>query len=437
MPTMGEIEWRDRFESNDSIRGSKFHNDSLMGYGGNDTIDGEAGNDTIDGGGDQDVLNGGAGMDLLYGRDGADTLDGGQDGDNLIGWSGDDRLDGGTGADTMAGGRGDDVYYVDHVGDVVDESAGEGFDTVYSGISHKLASNVEDLALLESPGATHGTGNGLDNRIRGNTLNNTLSGGAGNDFLEGLAGADRLIGGSGNDALLPDTNSGFSQDASSDTLMGGVGNDSYAVMEGLDVVVENSDEGSDLVFAFIDYALTAHVENLILYSTAAGGSAMNGTGNDLANVIYGNSADNVLDGAAGNDLLYGWAGADTLIGGTGDDTLIATVYAEVLTGGSDADTFQLDSPIFGSDTVTDFVSGTDRIAISHWSFSIAGTGTLAANGVAFVLGAAATGAGATMMFDSTTHQVLWDADGTGAGAVQALATLAGVNTMSANDFLIV
>src|SRR5215204_3717635 len=133
MPTIGEIDWRDRFESNDRIRGSKLHNDSLMGYGGNDTIDGEAGNDTIDGGGDHDVLNGGAGMDLLYGRDGADTLDGGE---------GHDTLDGGFGADTMAGGLGDDRYFVDQAGDVIRESRDEGRDRVFSTISYKLGPNV-------------------------------------------------------------------------------------------------------------------------------------------------------------------------------------------------------------------------------------------------------------------------------------------------------
>ena len=68
---------------------------------------------------------------------------------------------------------------------------------------------------------------------------------------------------------------------------------------------------------------------------------------------------------------------------------------------------------------------------------VAGTGTLAANGIAFVAGAAATGAGPTLMFDAATHQVLWDADGTGAGSAQLLATLVGVSTMSAGDFLVV
>ena len=246
-----------------------------------------------------------------------------------------------------------------------------------------------------------------------------------------------LIGGSGDDALLPDANSGFSQDARSDTLMGGLGNDTCAVMEGLDVVVENSDEGTDLVVALVDYTLPANVENLILYNTAVGGSATNGTGNDLSNVIYGNSEDNRLDGAAGNDLLFAWAGFDTLIGGAGNDTLVATVYAEVLTGGGDADTFRLASPILGSDTITDFVSGTDRIAISLGSLGLAGTGTLAENGVAFVLGSAAAGTSATVIFDPTTHQVLWDDDGTGAGSALLLATLTGVATMSENDLQIV
>jgi hypothetical protein len=45
-------------------------------------------------------------------------------------------------------------------------------------------------------------------------------------------------------------------------------------------------------------------------------------------------------------------GADTLIGGGGNDSL---------TGGADADSFVLSS-LTGVDTITDFVSGTDRSA---------------------------------------------------------------------------
>ncbi|MEX0268712.1 endonuclease/exonuclease/phosphatase family protein [Leptolyngbyaceae cyanobacterium UHCC 1019] len=61
-----------------------------------------------------------------------------------------------------------------------------------------------------------------------------------------------------------------------------------------------------------------------------------------------NSAD------AGNDVLNGGAGDDLLFGGAGRNTL---------TGGIGADTFVL-SPFAGTDTITDFTSGQDKIALS-------------------------------------------------------------------------
>jgi Ca2+-binding RTX toxin-like protein len=65
------------------------------------------------------------------------------------------------------------------------------------------------------------------------------------------------------------------------------------------------------------------VENLTLT-----GTAINGTGNTLANVIDGNAAANVLNGLdgndtlngyGGNDTLYGWGDADSMTGGVGND----------------------------------------------------------------------------------------------------------------------
>jgi Ca2+-binding RTX toxin-like protein len=444
MPTIGEIDWRDRFESNDRIKGSKYHDDSLMGYGGNDTIDGEAGNDTLDGGADHDMLNGGAGMDLLHGRDGLDTLDGGEGSDTLDGGSGADRLDGGSGhddldggsgADTMAGSIGDDRYFVDQVGDMIRESRDEGRDRVFSSISYKLGPEVEGLVLLEGSGATHGSGNDLDNQIDGNSLDNTLSGGAGDDHLIGSWGADLLRGENGNDAMIPGSAWNFlDPDMSADTMIGGIGNDSYLVVEASDLVIENGNGGNDLVVALIDYTLDAHVENLHLTY----GRAINGTGNAGGNTILGNSENNGLYGEAGDDWLDGSAGADTVLGGAGNDTLTGYTdgVADVLTGGGDADMFWFYERSGNADTITDFVSGTDRIAIDSRHLGT-GTGTLAANGITFVLGSSAVGAGPTVMFDATTHQVLADADGTGAGSALVLATLTGVATVSASDFLIV
>ena len=52
--------------------------------------------------------------------------------------AGNDTLNGGAGADRMLGGLGHDTYVVDNVGDVVEESGGDGTDTVQASISFSL-----------------------------------------------------------------------------------------------------------------------------------------------------------------------------------------------------------------------------------------------------------------------------------------------------------
>jgi trimeric autotransporter adhesin len=84
-----------------------------------------------------------------------------------------------------------------------------------------------------------------------------------------------------------------------------------------DLVVEEAEGGADLIQASVSYALSANVENLTLTGTAA----INGTGNELDNLIIGNVGANVLSGGAGNDSLDGGAGDDRLDGGTGVDRL--------------------------------------------------------------------------------------------------------------------
>ena len=130
-------------------------------------------------------------------------------------------------------------------------------------------------------------GSGADTII-GNDVANVLTGNAGNDTLTGAGGNDTLIGGTG-----------------ADTMDGGVGNDSYEVDQIGDIVTEAADQGIDTVNSAISYTLGANVENLVLTGTAA-----NGTGNALANVITGNASANVLDGGIGADTLIGNGGND-------------------------------------------------------------------------------------------------------------------------------
>ncbi|TMJ10908.1 MAG: calcium-binding protein, partial [Alphaproteobacteria bacterium] len=110
----------------------------------------------------------------------------------LSGGVGNDVLNGAVGADQMTGGVGNDTYVVDQAGDVVNENAGEGSDTVQSTISYTLGANVEVLTLIGT-GDINGTGNGLANSLNGNSGANTLDGGAGADLMFGGNGDDTYI----------------------------------------------------------------------------------------------------------------------------------------------------------------------------------------------------------------------------------------------------
>jgi len=325
------------------------------------------------------IIVGNAAANTLDGVAGDDSITGGASADTLIGGDGNDLLNGGLGADTMIGGTGNDTYTVDDAGDAIIELAGEGLDVVNSSVSYTLSANIERLTL-SGTASIDGTGNEEDNLLTGNAAANVLSGGAGNDTLNGAAGADTLIGGLGDDIYTVDNvgdviveaaDEGVDQVNASviytlsddvdnltltgsaalnatgnaqnnvltgnaaantldggggaDTLIGGIGNDIYVVDNAADVVIENAAQGTDTVQSSVSYALGANQENLTLIGT----DAIDGTGNELSNVLTGNAAANILSGGLGNDTLNGGAGADTLIGGLGNDIYVLDDAADV------------------------------------------------------------------------------------------------------------
>ena len=163
----------------------------------------------------------------------------------------------------------------------------------------------------------------------GTSANDTKSGTIWNDSLYGVGGADKLSGLAGNDWL--DGGAGI------DTLVGGQGDDTYVLDNASDLITELAGEGVDTAQATVTYSLlskAANVESLQLL----GSTAINGTGNALANTLIGNSAANVLDGGAASDTLTGGAGADTF--------RISSLGNSLLTG---------------FDRITDFAIGTDLL----------------------------------------------------------------------------
>ena len=258
-----------------------------------------------------------------------DNLIGSSSNDQLTGNGGDNILDGGVGGDTLTGGAGNDKYILDNSGDLVRENTNAGTDTVYSYITYALTANVENLVLFGTDDL-NGTGNGLVNILTGNAGNNMLSGGSG-----------------------------------ADSLIGAAGDDTYVIDNSGDVVIEKANEGMDVVQASVTYTLSDHVENL----TLTGSAAINGIGNELANLLTGNSAanmlegqegDDTLNGGSGNDILYGGEGNDTLLGGLGADTLDGGIGADSLNGDGGNDTYIVDDL---GDSITDS-AGTDLVLSS-------------------------------------------------------------------------
>jgi Ca2+-binding RTX toxin-like protein len=278
--------------------------------------------------------------DRLTGTVGADTLNGMAGNDILVGRGGNDILDGGAGNDRMNGGAGDDVYYVDSTGDVINEVAGVGTDTVHATVSYTLAANVEN-GILDGSASINLTGNGSNNLLTGNAGSNTLSGGAGNDSISGGGGGDTLSGGTGND-----------------TLSGGTGNDTFlfAAGDGQDIITDFATGdivriasygsaqsvtrvGGNVVLALstadkitFDNATLSSVQAALQFGAGSGGVTVGGT-------ITGTNGGDVLNGTAGNDRIIGGAGADTLTGGLGSDTFVYTSVSDSPYGayGSGAD----------------------------------------------------------------------------------------------------
>jgi Ca2+-binding RTX toxin-like protein len=357
-----------------NVTNSEGANDALVinGLGGNDTLSAATlppgvTNLTLDGGVGDDILLGSAGADRLIGGDGDDFVDGNRGDDVAFLGAGNDvfQWDPGDGSDIVEGQDGIDRLDFNgaNIAERIDISANGGrvlFTRDVASITMDL-NDVEAITFRALGGADHIVVNdlsGTDLPLGGVVINLagalgagdgamddvTVNGTAGNDAININTGADGRIqivgsspnvtifqaeatdhlvvkGGEGNDVIdasaLPAGAVALTIDggAGDDTiiggqgpdalLLGGTGNDNYFVDSGSDGVSEAVNEGIDTVFSTVDLRLAPNVENLALR-----GSALQGGGNALNNVLTGNAGNNILDGDAGADVMFGGDGND-------------------------------------------------------------------------------------------------------------------------------
>jgi Ca2+-binding RTX toxin-like protein len=323
----------------------------LRGTTAADRLAGRSGSDTVVGFGGNDYLVAGNGNDAVYGGDGRDSVFGGFGSDRLFGGNDVDRLAGGFDNDVISGGNDADVILGDQGNDRV--TGGNGNDRLFGGDGHD--------SLLGEAGNDRTYGGNDDDRV---------SGGDGNDIVLGSFGNDRADGGEGNDRL-------FGGD-DRDVLLGSLGEDR---LEG--------DNGSDVLYG------------------GDGADVLLGDAED--DRVYGGNDADLLLGGVGADFVFGGNDADSLSGSSGNDRLDGGLGNDRMSGGTDADVFDIGLNE-GTDTITDFVSGIDRLDLREFNFAsgaaVRATASTVSGGISLNL----PGSGSLLLLGLATPAGLADQD---------------------------
>ncbi|HLO47473.1 MAG TPA: calcium-binding protein [Kamptonema sp.] len=410
---------------------------TLLGGAGNDSIDGaigefQRGKNFYDGGdgGDtilsyafQDTVLGGDGNDSILSVQGTGTSSQGA-AVTLPGYAGQSILDGGRGndtiraafsTDTMIGGDGNDSLS----GIFTQATGGDGNDTINAG----FAGTNAPLITLD--------GGAGDDRLIGNTTpasgsfpgsRNFMNGGDGNDFILFGSTGDSLIGNTaGNDTISYATSVSFTG-TTANVISDFLGNNSITGANGRDSIITGS--GNDILIGGVQTATTDGNDTLDA-----------GDGDDQ---LFGGFGDDVLIGGNGSDQIYGGPGADNMAGGNGNDTFY---YFNTGEGGT----------IAGSiDGISDFLIGSDKIAISKAGFGLQGFSvgggvfrpldpelvvlqTSPATGTNVEANSPATG---FLVYEAQSGNLYFDTNGGSVGGLVPLVNLNGRPNISESDIVL-
>jgi Ca2+-binding RTX toxin-like protein len=173
----------------------------------------------------------------------------------------------------------------------------------------------------------------------------------------------------------------------------------------------------------------------VVNGTAPQGQTFNGT-----------SGADTINGTEGNDTIYAGFGADTVFGHGGNDYVGGNGDDDWLDGGAGQDTVAggsgRDSFVFrhmgtaNADALPDFATNWDSIHLDRSVFTEVGATRFESGDDRFHAAAGATGgadAEDRIVFNSSTGQLYYDADGSGAGAAELIATVGSGRTVAAID----
>ena len=311
----------------------------------------------------------------------------------------------------------------------------------------------------------------------------TFYAGAGNDYIVGGQGADYLDGGAGDDLFVISgftgllgngegkSSTGEKQWVTGDVIIGGAGTDTLrvaagALNENFGIVTLNDTNFKSMevveVGAMVSRLSSQSSAMQYLQGTTYLKASTAVSTVTTAGATYGESYNNVTIDASDvtkNGLKFiGNGNTNTFIGTTKADTFISNGGHDVLTGSEGKDTFQFGKihqmtansggtayedvatliTSADSDTITDFVSGTDKIELDNDFFaSFTATGKITEANLVQGAGGGTLTASSFLSFDTDTGILSYDVDGSGAGAKVVIAELTGVTSLTVNDFVIV
>ena len=385
------------------------------------------------------------GIENLTGSAHTDLLKGGDEDNVLKGMGGDDWDDPNTSRVTeggLFGGNGEDELYGGDGNDWLDASGRMETALAYT----DDGTTTDDESLI----ARHGNVTAADGTVSSNTANlieggrgnDMLIGGAGHDMTEMDLGDDDAVGGTDDDADTMGMKRGLYGGAGDDTLNGGAGMDMLDGGSGNDTVTYAASMSADAAGVTVNLGTTidlgtngatdpGETPGLGVGDDAQGDQLTgieNLVGSDSNDLLVGNRGANTLTGGMGQDTLVGGGGDDVLIAGSGGTDATAEATAQVLIGGTGADTFVFTGEAEGSppaeaaDRIRDFnQSDGDKIDLSAFRLSQAElTAILEA---------------ASPVTSGTTPVHTLDLSSYGGGSV-VVTMDAAFTTLSADDFII-